>query len=131
MTRYLTLSQVLFLHQRIIEQSGGVHGVRDLAALESALAQPQMTFGRKDLYPTIAEKTAALGFSLIQNHPFFDGNKRVGHAAMEVFLMLNGYEVKADVDDQEGVVLQLAAGKMDRAGFLDWLKSYIVPYQHK
>ena len=67
MIRYLLLSQVLLIHRLIIEQSGGTFGVRDRAALESALAQPQMTFGKNELYPTIAEKAAALGYSLIKN----------------------------------------------------------------
>jgi death-on-curing protein len=130
MIRYLVLSQILLLYRRVIEQSGGTFGIRDRAALESALAQPQMTFGKDELYPTIAEKAAALGYSLIKNHPFVDGNKRVGHAAMEVFLMLNGYEIKADVDDQERIIVQLAAGEIDRAGFQDWLKSHLAPLRN-
>lgn len=73
--RFLTLSEIFELQRRIIEQSGGLAGVRDLGGLESALAQPHMTFGGADLYPTIIEKTSALGFSLIKNHPFIDGNK--------------------------------------------------------
>ena len=76
MIRYLTLVEVLNLHDQIIEQSGGALGVRDLSALESALAQPRMTFGGEDLYPTLVDKAAALGFSIIMNHPFVDGNKR-------------------------------------------------------
>lgn len=88
--RYISLSEVLELHRRIIEESGGSTGVRDLGGLESAIAQPRMTFGGRDLYPTLIEKAAALCFSLVQNHPFIDGNKRVGHAAMEVMLILNG-----------------------------------------
>jgi len=88
MMRYLTLKEVLELHRLILEQSGGMQGVRYLGGLESALAQPQMTFGGQELYPTLAEKAAALGFSLVCNHPFVDGNKRIGHAAMETFLVL-------------------------------------------
>ena len=93
MTRSLTLVEVLELHRRIIEQSGGAAGVRDLGALESAIAQPLMTFGGEDLYLSVAKKAGALGFSLIMNHPFVDGNKRIGHGAMEVFLILNGLEI--------------------------------------
>jgi death-on-curing protein len=81
--RYLTLNEVLELHSQIISQSGGTPGILNLSALESALAQPRMTFGGGDLYSTIADKAAALGFSLVTNHPFVDGNKRTGHAAME------------------------------------------------
>jgi len=74
--RYLTLGETLELYRKIIEQSGSSLGIRDLDALESAIAQPRMTFGGEDLYPTVVEKASALGFSLIMNHPFVDGNKR-------------------------------------------------------
>ncbi len=85
-----------------------------------------MTFEEAELYPTLADKAAALGFSLISNHPFVDGNKRIGHAAMEVFLMLNGYEIEADVDEQEQVILNVAAGQINRNGLTEWLKSHII-----
>ncbi|NIW43285.1 MAG: type II toxin-antitoxin system death-on-curing family toxin [Gammaproteobacteria bacterium] len=124
--RYLALNEVLDLHQRLLEQSGGAAGIRDLGALESALAQPRMTFGGEDLYPSIVDKATALGFSLINNHPFVDGNKRVGHAAMEIFLILNGYEIEADVDDQERMILGVASGKIKREELRDWLNSRIV-----
>lgn len=85
-----------------------------------------MTFGGEDLYPTLVDKAAALGFSLVLNHPFIDGNKRVGHAAMETLLVLNGYEIEAPVDEQEHVVLCLAAGDMDREAFTAWLNSRVM-----
>lgn len=96
--RYLTLAEAIELHRRIIEQSGGADGIRDLGLAESAIAQPQASFGGRELYPTLAEKAAALCFSLVMNHPFVDGNKRIGHAAMETFLVMNGFELNADVD---------------------------------
>ncbi len=125
--RYLTLNEVLELYHRVMEQSGGAIGIRDLNALESALAQPRMTFGGQELYPTVVEKASALGFSLIRNHPFVDGNKRIGHAAMETFLVLNGYEIEASVDEQEQVILQVASGEMGRKAFTEWLRAHIVP----
>ncbi len=125
--RYLTLNEVLELHGQIISKSGGTAGILNLNALESALAQPRMTFGDTDLYPTIAEKASALGFSLIKNHPFVDGNKRSGHAAMEVFLVLNGFEVRAPVDAQEQIVLRVASGELERDNFTAWLKAHIIP----
>ncbi|HAG83132.1 MAG TPA: type II toxin-antitoxin system death-on-curing family toxin [Cyanobacteria bacterium UBA12227] len=125
MIRYLTLVEVLSLHRQIIEQSGGALGVRDLGALESALGQPRMTFGGEDLYPTLADKAAALGFSIVMNHPFVDGNKRTGHAAMETFLVLNGMEISASVDEQEQVILALASGNSERESFVEWLKKHI------
>lgn len=124
--RYLTLSEVLELHRRIIQRSGGSLGIRDLNAIESALAQPRMTFGGEDLYATIVEKASAVGFSLIQNHPFIDGNKRIGHAAMETFLVLNGFEISAPVNEQEQIILSVASGTMERAEFLDWLRIHVV-----
>ncbi len=106
--RFLTLIEVLELHRRIIEKSDGASGIRDVGLLESAIAQPRMTFGGEDLYPSLLEKAAALGFSIIVNHPFVDGNKRTGHAAVETFLVLNGMEINASVDEQERVVLAIA-----------------------
>jgi death-on-curing protein len=85
-----------------------------------------MTFAGEDLYPTIIEKAAALGFSIIQNHPFIDGNKRTGHAAMETFLLLNGYEIVADVGEQVDIVLSVASGRMNRDAFTVWLNEQIV-----
>ena len=123
--RYLTLSETLELHRRVIGQSGGAVGVLNLGALESALAQPRMTFGGRELYPAIADKAAALGYSLIQNHPFLDGNKRTGHAAMEVFLFLNGFEIQSSVDEQERIVLQVASGETDREAFTVWLRDHV------
>jgi death-on-curing protein len=127
--RYLSFDEVISLHSRLIAQSGGSSGLRDSGALESAVAQPEMTFGGDDLYPTVVAKAAALGHSLIQNHPFVDGNKRVGHAAMEVFLVLNGYEIEASVDEQEHIVLKVASGQMRRTELGDWLSQHVIERQ--
>ena len=124
--RYLELRELLQLHQLLLDQSGGMAGIRDLGALEAALAQPRMTFGGSELYPGVAEKAAALGYSLIMNHPFVDGNKRAGHAAMEVFLVLNGYEFQATVDEQERTILQVASGELGRDAFTAWLQAHLV-----
>jgi death-on-curing protein len=85
--RYLSISEILELHDRIISSTGGSRGILDINALESAVNQPRQTFDQKDLYPDIVTKAAALCFSLVMNHHFVDGNKRVGHAAMETFLI--------------------------------------------
>jgi death-on-curing protein len=84
-----------------------------------------MTFGGDDLYPSLEEKAAALGFSLIQNHPFVDGNKRVGHAAMETFLVLIGYEFTAAVDEAERAILSVAAGTSSREDLLSWIRTHV------
>ncbi len=128
MTRYLSLAEVLKLHGLIIAKSGGSDGLRDLGMLESALGQPRQTFGGEDLYPSITSKAAALGFSLIMNHPFIDGNKRVGHAATEVVLMLNGFELAAEIDDAEAEILAVAAGQRTRDEFQAWIEKHVRPF---
>lgn len=125
--RYLTIAEVLYLHRMVIAQSGGSEGIRDQGSLESAVAQPQAAFAGADLYPSLAAKSAALCFSLVLNHPFVDGNKRVGHAAMETFLLLNGFGVVAAVDEQESLVLALASGSLSRETLLRWVEEHIQP----
>jgi death-on-curing protein len=125
--RYLSLNEALEIYRKIIRQSGGSFGIRDLHALESSLAQPRATFGGEDLYPTVTEKASALGFSLIQNHPFVDGNKRIGHAALETFLVINGCEIDASVDEQEQIILLVASGLMKRDEFTTWLRNHVTP----
>jgi death-on-curing protein len=125
MMRYLTIDEILDLHQQIIEQSGGAYGIRDRGALESAVAQPQMMFSGVELYQSLADKAVALGFSLICNHPFIDGNKRIGHAAMETFLVMNGLEIGAGVNEQEDIIIQVASGKLKREGLVVWLLQHL------
>ena len=124
--RYLSLQEVITLHSLLIAQSGGASGLRDEGALESAVAQPEASFGGEELYPDLASKAAALGHSLIQNHPFVDGNKRIGHAAMEVFLLLNGHEIEASVDDQEQIIIGVASGKVSRIELVKWITIHLV-----
>jgi death-on-curing protein len=125
MMRYLSVAELLELHRLVLEQSGGLDGVRDLGGLDSGAAGPQMSFAGQPLYPSLGEKAAALAFSLVCNHPFLDGNKRIGHAAMETFLVLNGWELAAGVDEQEGIILQLAAGRLKREEFTSWVQSHL------
>ena len=122
--RYLTISEILELHERLLASSGGATGIRDLGALESSVSRPHASFGEQELYPDVLSKAAALCFSLVMNHPFVDGNKRAGHAAMETFLVLNGYEVDADVDEQEQIILSMAAGDLSRGDFTTWLRQH-------
>jgi len=127
-TRFLSLAEVLDLYSRVLLVGGGASAIRDLGALESALAQPRATFADEDLYPSLAEKASALGFSLILNHPFVDGNKRIGHAAVEVFLVLNGFELSAGIDDAERVILGVAAGSISRDEFTAWIRESLVAF---
>ena len=121
--RYLTLAEVLHIHEGVVAQTGGLFGVRDLSALESALSQPKASAGGADAYPSLVEKAAALCYSLCSNHPFIDGNKRVAHAAMEIFLLLNGRELDASVDDQERLMLGVASGSVSREQLVAWLEA--------
>ncbi len=124
---YLTIDEIIEAHRALIEQTGGSDGLRDRGSLESCLAQPQMTFGGQDLYPTLADKAAALGFAIVRNHPFVDGNKRAGLTATALFLYLNGWLLIGHVDDVEAAFLKLAAGELSRDEFTDWVKRHIHP----
>jgi death on curing protein len=124
---HLEIEDVITLQKLIIDQSGGSHGILDYGKLQSAVAQPKMTYAGVELYSTLAEKAAAIGFSLTCNHAFIDGNKRIGHAAMETLLVLNGYELQCSVDEQEQIFLQLASGELSREAFTAWVTTHCQP----
>ncbi len=126
MIKLLSRNIVLALHDGALAADGGLSGIRDDALLDSAVAQPSMTFGGVELYPTLIEKAAALAFSLIANHPFVDGNKRVGWASMLVMLELNGVALFFDEDDEVGTALAIAAGSMSRAELVVWLQTRVL-----
>ena len=123
--RVLSKRQVLMLHAVLIAESGGCDGIRDEGLLDSAINMPLQTFASKDLYPTVLEKAARLGFGLIRNHPFFDGNKRIGTHAMLVFLAINGITLSYEDDDLISTILSVASGKLDDTGLLNWLQEHI------
>ncbi|MDB5305845.1 MAG: death-on-curing protein [Gemmataceae bacterium] len=127
MTVYLTLDQVLEIHAEVIRLHGGDPAIHDIRLVDPAVAQPQMTFGGQDLYPSLAEKAAAPGHSLTANHGFKDGNKRVGFTAMDVFLRVNGCKIAAPVDEVEGVILAVASNTITRERFTDWVRHHTVP----
>jgi death-on-curing protein len=124
-TRFLTVNEILQLYRQLMRKSGGTVGILSVEALESAVAQPRATFDGNELYPSIIEKAVALGYSLVMNHPFVDGNKRIGHAAMEIFLVLNGFQIVAEIEDQENIILKLAAGNLERDEFTGWLREHV------
>ena len=126
MIEYLSLAQILHLHEAQIEAFGGAGGVRDKGALESAVARPMMTFGGEDLYPDVAAKAAALMHSLVLKHPFVDGNKRVGAAAAEFIALLNGFELNASDDELEDLTLAVAKGEMNIEPLTIWLRQRVV-----
>ena len=120
----LTTKQVISIHSSLIEATGGTDGVRDMGLLESALEAPFQTFGGKDLYPALIQKAARLGHSLISNHQFVDGNKRIGIHTMLVFLAANGVEIECTQKELIDVGLSLADGTMNAEKLLIWLSSH-------
>ncbi len=132
--RYLTARQVEVICQYLIDRyfqdpasPSELRYVVYTDKLEAALAAPAHTFEGRDLFPTVFDKAACLFRSLVKDHPFLDGNKRLGHAALETFLILNGHEIAAPVEEQQRVILALAAGQLDRASFTAWLPAHVVP----
>jgi death-on-curing protein len=122
---YLSPEQILDLHEKQIRSFGGSAGLRDRGALESAVARPAMTFGGEDLYPDVADKASALMHSLVMNHAFVDGNKRVGTSAAELFLDLNGYRLAATDEDLEQITLSVARGELDAGALAIWFRQRI------
>ena len=120
----LTRSQVTALHSALIEATGGLDGIRDEGMLDLALEAPFQTFDGNDLYPTLLQKAARLGFSLVSNHPFVDGNKRIGVHAMLVFLALNGIEITSTQQEIVDIGLALAEGKMTSEQLFMWLSEH-------
>lgn len=117
----LSKKQILMLHTALIAEFWGLEGVRDEGLLESALAAPFQTFGGEAVYPSLQAKAAQLGFGLICNHPFVDGNKRIGAHAMLVFLALNGIDLTYSQQELVDIVLSVAAGNADRQSLLQWI----------
>jgi len=100
------------IHKLVIDTFGGAHGTRDLSLLESALKRPFQTFENKELYPTAIDKAASLIESIVNNHPFIDGNKRTGYVLMRLLLLQNGFDIKASQQDEYEFVMSIASGKM-------------------
>ena len=109
--KYLTAWQVLFIHSRLIDETGGSHGIRDVGLLQSAVSRPKATFGGNDLYPDMFHKAAAFMESLIKNHPFIDGNKRTAITSVGIFLQRNGYLLETAQRELERFTLSAATGK--------------------
>lgn len=127
--KYLYPNQILYLHERILQQSGGLAGLRDGNLLESAVYRPQVTFGGKELYSDLFSKVAALGHSLIQNHPFADGNKRTGFEAMRLMLRLNGFDLQGTEKMKFQFVINVATGKYTEQEIADWLQKRCKPHR--
>lgn len=129
MTRYLTVPQILFIHARLINETGGTHGLRDLGALEAASARPQAAFADQELYPDLFSKAAALLDSLVNNHPFMDGNKRTGITTAALFLRQNGYHLTATNPELEAFTLMVATQRQELALLSLWFQKYSTPHK--
>lgn len=123
---YLSVAQVLALHQAQIKRFGGSPGVRDKGALESAVARPAMTFGGEDLYPDLPSKAAALMHSLVMNHSFVDGNKRVGVSAAELFVIANGWELPVSDVELEELTMTVARGELEIEPLIIWFRQRLI-----
>ena len=120
--QYLSVDQVLALHGALVRAFGGGTGLRNRAGLEAAVARPAATFGGEDLYDDVAAKAAALMHWLVLNHPFVDGNKRVGIAAAELFLDCNQHILTASDDELEELTLAVAQGSIEAQALAIWLR---------
>lgn len=128
--KYLTAEQVLFIHARLIDETGGSHGVRDLGLLESAISRPQATFDKKDLHPGLFFKAAALFHSIIKNHPFVDGNKRTGATAVGIFLLINHYHFTVTNKALETFTLRITNSEEEIPTIANWIKTNSEPIKH-
>jgi len=120
----LSLETVIDMHSELIAQSGGLDGVRDINMLDASVNSPFHTFGGQYLYPTLQAMAAHLAFSLIKNHPFLDGNKRIGILSMLVFLDINGLPVICTDSELVSIGLGLADGSIDETELIEWIISH-------
>ncbi len=122
--KMLTKEQIILLHRELIKETGGTDGIRDEGLLESALSAPFQSFDGIDSFPSIQQKAARLGFGLIKNHAFIDGNKRIGVHAMLVFLALNGIEIEYTQEELSAIILKVAAGDCLFEDLVKWIVNY-------
>ena len=123
--RKISKAQVLLVHERLLKQSGGSTGIRDEGLLESALAAPYQEFAGISNYPTIEEKAARLGFGIIKNHPFIDGNKRTGAHIMLLLLCINGINLDYTQEELIEIILQVASGESSFEDLRNWIEKHI------
>ncbi|MEO6188316.1 MAG: type II toxin-antitoxin system death-on-curing family toxin [Ginsengibacter sp.] len=118
----ISVQQTIKIHESVVKDFGGSMGIRDLGGLESALARPFQTFGGEDLYPDFFTKAAAIGESVIVNHPFIDGNKRTGYVLMEAILRVGNIKIIAENDDLYNFVISIATGEIKFEQTVVWLE---------
>ncbi len=126
----LTVKQVITLHTQIVIFTGGSDGIRDMGLIESAVNASFQSFGGYDVYPTIYEKAARLGFGLAHNHAFIDGNKRIAAHALLTFLELNGIEIDCTEAELISLFMRLAASEISIDNLVDWIKKSHAQHLH-
>lgn len=127
MVRYLTVEEVIAIHDYAVQEFGGSAEIASIARLESAVAAPRQTMFGQDLYPDLFSKAAILVYGLIKNHPFVDGNKRTGLFALFEFLERNGYTIVASNDDLYQFTIDIATSKLGKEQIEAWLREHVVP----
>lgn len=127
MIKYLEPEEILLIHARVIDETGGSHGVRDLNQIDSMLERPKLQFSGRDLYPTVFDKAAAYFESCAYHHSFVDGNKRTAIALVARFLYLNGFELKISNRKLEEFILTAVIKKYDLTKIAAWIKNHSVP----
>jgi death on curing protein len=123
----ITKEEVFLIHNEVVKVHGGANGIRDINGLESAIARPYATFGGEDLYQTSIQKAAAIGESIIINHPFIDGNKRTGYVLMETILRIEGIAIFATDEDLYNFVIKISTGELHFDEIVSWLKENSKP----
>jgi death-on-curing protein len=124
--KIIDVEDVLVFHMKIIEQTGGTDGIRDIGLIESALNRALTTFDSNELYKDIEEKISVITYGLVKNHGFVDGNKRIGVSVMLLLLRVNGIKIKYSQNELVNLGLVIADGSMDEKGIKQWIKKHIV-----
>ena len=123
---WITADDIILIQEQIIRRTGGLSGVRDLDGLEAAIAAPMQSFGGKDLYQTEIEKIARIGFGLVTNHAFVDGNKRIGAMTVQLLLKWNGYELRLNHGELADMFIAVAAGSAGKDELYDWIMQHLL-----
>ena len=122
---WITADDVIQIHSLVIQRSGGMDGLRDRASLEAAISAPMQSFGGEDLYPTIVEKIARLGYGLASNHAFVDGNKRIGAMMTQLLLKWNGFQMSLNSGELADMFIAIADGSAKESDLLDWIQEHL------
>lgn len=121
---WVTADDVILIHSRIIQTTGGIEGLRDRAGLEAAIAAPLQSFGGEDLFPSDIEKIARIGFGLAANHAFLDGNKRIGAMMTQLLLKWNGYQLRLKPGELADMFIAIADGTSNEQDLLNWIQEH-------